>query len=223
MNLKKIFVYIVIVLSFVACNIKDVGNTEGPITYNPTFSFPIGTYNLTYDDIFANMDLPPADTALADSLFLVWFEDNFYTDTIGYYDTTITFNFSFNFLAAEQEYIKSILFRINYLSELPSRSYMQVYFNGALGNRADSLFLDGPLMIEPADTNADGFVEHAELQQKDILFDESRLDLLLTTYQIELQVGIQTRKSDVEYFKYLARYKLYIQMGMRVELEAVYD
>jgi hypothetical protein len=223
MKVKKLIGYCIIVFFCFACNIKNAGIIEGPVVYNPTFSFPVGYYNLLFENIFTNMDLPQGDTAGADSLYLVWVEDQFYKDTIGHYDTTIVVNFNFNFLENNRETIKSILFRINYLSELPSESYLQVYFDGPAGNRMDSLFLDGPLLLEPADTNNQGFVENAHTNQRDVFFDDSRFDMLLETTQLELQVGIQTRRNDIEYFKYLESYKLYIQMGIRVELEAVFE
>jgi hypothetical protein len=210
---------IFILLAF-SCNTKDADNVEGPVVYNPTISFPIGTYNLTCDKIFSNMDLPLTDTVEADSLYLLWFEDQFYNDTLGQYDTTIITTFSFDFTNNDEEVIKSILFRFNYLSELPSKSYLQLYFDGVAGMRMDSLFSDGPLLVEPADTNAEGFVESADLRQKDVYFDESKLDMIRQVEQIELNVGIQTRRSDIEYFKYLARYRIYVQLGVRVEFEA---
>jgi hypothetical protein len=219
-RLNNFWWQICILLLVISCYTKDADNIEGPVVYNPTFSFPVGTYNLTYDNIFNDMDLPLTDTAGVDSLHLIWYEENYYLDTIGQYDTTIITDFNFDFIENDQEVIKSIMFRINYFSELPSKSYMQVYFNGIGGIRMDSLFSDGPLLMEPADTNLQGFVESAELKQKDIYFDESKLDMLQQVDQIEFQVGIQTRRNDIEYFKYLARYRIYIQMGIRVELEA---
>lgn len=221
--MKKIFISyawlaFMIMLAY-SCNIKKAGDIEGPVIYNPTFSFPVGTYTLSYDNLFSNMDLPLADTAGADSLYLVWFEEHFYKDSIGQYDTTLLINFTFDFLSYDQETIKSILFRINYMSELPSESYLQVYFDEPSGLRMDSLFLDGPLLIEAADTNTQGFVQSAPMRQKDVFFDKTRLDILRITNRLEFHIGIKTRRNEIEYYKYLARYKLFIQMGIRVELE----
>jgi hypothetical protein len=220
LSLKTVWLSLIILIA-ISCNTKNADNIEGPVIYNPTFSFPVGTYNLSYDNIFSDMDLPLADTSSdIDSTYLVWFENQFYTDSTGIYDTTIVTYFDFNFLKNDQELVKSIMFRLNYKSELPSDSHIQLYFTNASGIRMDSLFADGPFLIEAADTNTEGFVESAETLQQDIYFDESKVSMLQLVDRLELSVGIETHRSTVEFFKYLARYNMYFQLGIRVELEA---
>jgi hypothetical protein len=199
---------------FQSCNVKDADNVKGPVTYNPSFSVPIGKYNMKFEEVFSHMGLGQNDT-----LQLIWFENNFYSDSIGYYDTTIFADFNFDLLNTQDEIIKSIMFRINYMVELPCKSTLQLYFNNNGSNILDSLFANGPLPIEAADTNRDGFVEIARNNQTDVFFISSKIDMLRQVSRLELHLRLLTKRDDNGYYKFLARYIVSVQLGIRVEIE----
>jgi hypothetical protein len=204
-----------------ACNVNDAKNIEGPVTYNPTFSVPIGKDTLHFRDIFRDMNLRLTDTISGtDTLYLLWYKNNLYIDSLGYFDTTIFADFNFNFFNERQEIIKSVMFRINYMSELSCNSTIQLLFEDAGGNVMDSLFADGPLLIAAADTNRQGIVESAEHRQKDVFFSKNKVNMLQQVSRLELKLHIKTGRADNKFYKFLGRYIVYIQLGVRVEIEA---
>jgi len=206
---------------FQACNINDATNIAGPVTYNPTFSVPIGKYTIHFNDIFKDMGLGRTDTISGiDTLDQLWYENNLYTDSLGYYDTTIFADFNLNFINNQQEIIKSVMFRINYKSELPCNSTIQLRFRNSGNIVIDSLFADGPFLIAAADTNRQGIVEFAEQKQKDVFFNKQKINMLQQVSRLELNVHIKTRRSDYKFYKFLSRYIFDIQLGVRVEIEA---
>jgi hypothetical protein len=201
------------------CNVRDANNIEGPVTYNPVFSFPVGTYNLNSKELFSKMNLNKINTVSETDTALIWYENSFYCDKNGYYDTHIFSDFNFRFLDNQQEIIKSIMFRVNSLSELPCKSTLQIYFINFGIHALDSLFLVEPLTLVPADTNTDGFVDFAYPVQNDILFDKEKIAMLQQVTRLGWHLRIWTKRSDKEYYKFLDRYKVYFQTGIRVEIE----
>jgi hypothetical protein len=219
-NLFKYLWSLPLIILIQSCNVNDAKNIEGPVTYNPTFSLPIGKYTLSFEELFQNMDLKPIDTISGkDTIPKIWFENNFYSDPKGYYDTSLVADFNFNFLNSKMEIIKSVMFRINYMSELPCNSTIQLYFEGNGNIVLDSLFSEGPFLIPAADTNSEGFVENGIHRQKDVFLNKDKMDMLGQVSSLELHMRIITRRSDNEFYKFLARYIVFVQLGVRVEIE----
>ncbi len=210
MKFSYLLIFIsIMVLSF-SC-IKDApGDFDNPDSnWNPSFSFPGGYASLAMDEVSGFDTL----LLLIDSLtgYPFWVEE---------VDIPMTFSmpFSMQELNSYSDEIVSIMFRLNTSNGFPAVATGQVYFLDINSLIVDSMFFDGPLVMNPGTPIGDGETINPAYNQSDVIFGQDEINDLASVKYILIEGAISTQNPDTTLIDYYPNYTLDLQLGVQVEL-----
>jgi hypothetical protein len=116
------------------------------------------------------------------------------------------------------EEIVSIMFRLNTYNGFPAVATGQVYFLDINSQIVDSMFVNGPLNMEPGTVAGDGETVNPTHNQSDVVFDQYKIDDLANVRHILIEGAIKNLALDTALIDYYPGYKLELQLGVQAEL-----
>ncbi len=201
--MSLLLVLIIFLLAGSSC-IKELPD-EFPdeYTWKPYLAFPIGEadFGLKIPHGFDTL-LLEIDTA---SGFPYWAS----IDTIPMAGGV---DFDFEKVLGKREEIKLVVLRVNTYNGFPIEVEMQAYLENAEGEVIDSLF-DPKLIMDRGELQSGGRTVVTSHTQEEIVFDEERLDILLSTRMI-------TFKGELNSVSYFPEYTFKVQLGALLGLES---
>jgi hypothetical protein len=122
--------------------------------------------------------------------------------------------FDFEEVLGDREEINYATLRFNAYNGFPIEIEIQAYLTDSQGNTLDSLF-SPPMILARGTQSAGGETKEAMLTQRDIYFDNDRLDILQESKNITFEGEIKT----IPFFdKFSFRVQLGAKLGMVTEL-----
>jgi hypothetical protein len=209
-----------VAVSLTSCIDKDAGDIDPSLVYDAEFSLPLGDSLLqAWQFVDTTSLVPLPDTVDKDTIAWFLYDGVFYFSPGELYYRSETALSLSDFITDTSE-ITSLTFRINAVNRVPARMALQLYF--ADGNRVvlDSLFPDGPLLLEAAGTGAGGEVTLPyELWKKDVPFTASMIEeLQRMEYAIE-EYRLILPDAAVDSIPFYPDQEVWLQMGVRVGLK----
>lgn len=115
--------FLIFQVLFVSCVTEDYSKIDSSLEWRPNFSIPLGSQRTTIPQ--PPLLTPPSSIILQ--------------DTIAY---------SFEHLFKEQEYIESLLFRVQAVNSYPATAIINVSYYDSQGNLLGSFTKNRPLMVD---------------------------------------------------------------------------
>ena len=218
-SLKYISI-IMLILSGFSCT-KNLNKTiNNDILYRPEYSLPIGPLNYTLNDIMPKVVLGfPVDTSLIpDTIPLITYDDIIFPDPFGH-NATFLVPYDFSTLTSQANQIKSLMFRVNYVNEMPTYSDLQVYFMNSTGAILDSLYNDALFRLEAADIDQDGNVIQYYNGQNDTYLDSVKIRHLVNSQFLRINMFIATNRTDQKVVRFYSDMEIRLQFAIRAKLE----
>ncbi len=217
--MKKEFIFLIVFLFSIfmmlaSCVKKSVTNISDNVRYQPTFSIPITTASFSINDYFENID-----TVIPGYPDYVYYNDSLLPN----YSKIITFNegvqYDFSSLGSWINQLSYAMFRLNVDNGFPTEAVLQVYFADITQSPFDSLFTDGPLIIPPAEINANGKVTSSNRGQYDVELNNRQLNELGAVNYLIVKGGVYTTRQDIDTVKFYPGYRISVQIGLRAGLD----
>ncbi len=215
--LKTIWIFSGLIL--VSCIDKDVTDIDPTLIYDAEFSLPVGDTLLVAAD-FVDTALLTTVPDLVDKDTVSWFlyDDMYYFSPGVLYDSAGT-PLSISDFFTDTSEIVSITFRVNVVNRIPAKMFLQVYFAGAGSNIPDSLFQEGPFVIQPALTKNGQVTGSWEKWKTDIPFSRDQIDKLMQMQYAIRTVWLYIPDSVHDSIPFYHDQQLWLQMGMEVRLK----
>jgi hypothetical protein len=203
-------------LLFYSCVDDFTKNTE-TVYYNPTVSFPVGPLHYTLGDIMPNTALgqPLPDTLFTDPV-LIYDDSLYFENPEDGYDTIFTEPANIQSLTNLWEYVRSLMFRVNYSNGLPVNVATQLYFLRG-GIPSDSLYPNGPVWIESAEVGTEGIVTSTYHLTTDTPIDSARIMRITQSDQIQVYLYLETYTADLDTLRVYSAHQFDVQIGIRAE------
>ncbi|MDA3953478.1 MAG: hypothetical protein PF485_07515 [Bacteroidales bacterium] len=210
MKYNSLLIFLLIIVFFVSC-IDDAPNdfNNPDSNWNPSFSFPVGYTSLGMDEDsgFDTLQL------LIDTLtgFPFWVDE---------IDVPLSYTMPFNMqeLNNFSEQIVSIMFRLNTQNGFPNQVKFQFYFQDINLLSVDSMFVDGPLMLDSGIPIGNGESVNSTSNQTNVLINRDKINELESVQYILMEGFINNVSLDTNLINYYPGYDIEIQIGIQVEL-----
>ncbi len=206
------------ILLLSGCLKEDVSNIGGNISIQPEYAIPIGSPDLALGTYLNTLNqLNPIDTMQLDTL------DGFLYDGELYqipkrFNYLQNLSFTLSGATSTSEFITAAMFRTNAVNKIPAKIELQIYFNNAGGKVIDSLYENGPMIIEPAVLDSVGNVTATSEQWKyDTSFSDDRLQNLYNISSIDVSTEVIIESLDDVITKYYSDQDLWIQLGIKIK------
>ncbi len=210
-------------LPFTSCIDKDLTNLGESVYVTPEYSLPIGNDTIYMEDLvdeyFSGL-IPIADTSLVpDTVNIFYYDSIFYMNPLRFeFESEQTFDFGS--LAGKTEYITSAMIRTNCINGIPARFYFQVYLFDYSQQMVDSVYKDGPLIIEPAKTDNTGQItQEGKLWKHDAYLSQEIINRLNDVYYLYTTVTVEIENYHATQIPYLKNQEFWSQLGLRVKLD----
>jgi hypothetical protein len=161
-----------------SCIKEDISNLSNNILINQSFSIPFGP-----SDIAIPAPLITDTSSKPGRYGSFYYNNNIYPNNFTYFTTSYTINFSLHDKQSREDWIKRIVFHLLGTNGFPTAVYSQVYIYGQNvyqdgGSIVDSVFVNGPVLLEPASVNSQGDIEQSTSTIFDVPFEGTRLAML---------------------------------------------
>lgn len=222
--MKKIFKYsglLLLVGAILACTDNLNKTVTGEALYQPEYSLPIGPAKYTLGSIMPkNVLVPVLDTALINdsTIHKISYDSMLFLDPFGH-NARFILPYDFSMLADQANKIRSLMFRANYINGFPTYFDLQVYFLDGNLNVLDSLFSDGTYRVEAADIDQNGNVTTRYAGQKDTYLDSTKIEHLINTKSLELNIYVATNRSGQKIVHFYSSSAIDLQFAVRAQLE----
>jgi len=222
-NIIKSFIAIVIPLLIITSCIDNFNRDLDTIYYNPSYSLPIGPLSYTLDEIMpanALMAYFTDSTWIPDTSDVLIYDDSFYFINPPFgYDTVYTEPFNLQSMLENSEYIVSVMFRANITNGLPVNTTIQVYLSDAAGTITDSVYAEGPILVESATIDHRDSVIYPHYTTIDTPLDSVQIQNLLESSGIDLYLHLATFRPENDTLHVYSYQYFEAQLGVRVELK----
>lgn len=212
-----------LLLSLNSCVDKDLTNFGESVYVHPEYSVPVGNETIYMEDIvedyFADLIEIP-DTLLSNDTLSV-----FHYDSVFYYNPFILefedeHTFDFSSMADRTEYITSAMIRTNCINGIPARFKFQVYLFDRSWLIIDSVYKDGPMIIDQAETDSLGqVIKPHELWKHDTYLSKEIINRLPDVYYIYSTLSVEIENFSATYIQYLKKQQFWSQLGLRIKLD----
>lgn len=217
--MKKEFILLTVFLFslfifFESCVKKNVTNISENLRYQPTYSIPITTASFSINDYFENID-----TLIPGYPDYLYYNDSLLPN----YSKIVSFNkrvqFDFSSLGSWFNRVNYAMFRLNIDNGFPTEAVLQVYFADISQTPFDSLFIDGPLVIPPAEINASGKVIKSYRGQYDVELNDRQMSELGAVNYLFVTGGVKTTRQDMDTVRFYSGYRISVQVGLRAGID----
>lgn len=203
-----------------ACLKNTDVSVGGSIRIQPEYAIPIGSPELELGTYLNSLNsLNPIDTMQLDTLEGFLYENELYEipDNIEY-STNVPFTLSGN--TETDEYVTAAMFRTNATNKIPATILLQVYLLDAAEIIFDSLYIDGPIILEAAAVDDEGEVAGVfVLPSYDVYFDEAKLDRLTEVSSMTIYNKIIIEDAGNVLSKYYEDQDLWLQLAVKIDTD----
>jgi len=209
--MKQILTFFILVLTviFTSC-LNDLPETISyDVEVNTAFAFPIGETSLELNDISGFDESLLEINPLTNEPY--WVESEHIP-----LDYTIPFEIGDIYESAEE--IVQLIFRLNMYNGFPSEVRVQLYFLDQNEFPVDSVFSDGPLLLNAATANNTGVIIRKTYSKKDILFNTQRIENLQYANKIMVYAIFSTDGIDPDLVELYDEYTIDVQIGVKANL-----
>jgi len=209
--MKQILTFFILVLTviFSSC-LNDLPETiSSDVEVNTALAFPVGETSLKLDDISGFDESLLEINPFTNKPYLFDFENI-------PLDYTIPFEIGDIYESAEE--IVQLIFRLNMYNGFPSEVRVQLYFLDQNEFPVDSVFSDGPLLLNAATANNTGVIIRKTYSKKDILFNTQRIENLQYANKIKVYAIFSTDGIDPDLVELYDEYTIDIQIGVKANL-----
>jgi hypothetical protein len=212
-SIRHIIYTPLLLLFTVSCIKKDFKQVSTDVTFNPTYSLPIGRVtNTIYDFIPESEFICNIDTALINDSIRLIETDGCYIPLPGYTFQHETFKtFDFSTLEEELQNAKMIMFVINYKSGFPCQAHVTANFNSTRDNTLFTLF-DPELLISPGEDD-----------QTIVELTGEEIDQLPDVRYIQIITTIDISELNQKVIVFDPEDTIDVQIGLKAELEISTD
>jgi hypothetical protein len=210
---SKLVGFFLIIWLFAGCIDENIFNVSTDIEITSGYSLPLGNvdYNINnYLEALDSINYPWPDS--------LYYNDTLYPNYLPFLDERDVKEFDFSRLSENLDLLEAVMFRLIIDNVYPTPALSQVYFTDGVFNYIDSAFADGPRLIPPAETNADGMVTEAYHEVVDITMSDTFLDNMENIRNIIIVSRIYTTRPDVRYVKFYSQYEFSVHIGTRIRL-----
>lgn len=219
--IKKRILYLIylFILSTSACQYNTIDSVES-VNYQPEVALPIGVFNITIEQIIESEGLEIVDPdSIPPDASSIQYGDYHYEGPVSF-DTIITTNFNIGTSDEIIEYIRLLVVRSNFINYSHAAASCQVYFKAFdTAHAFDSLFLEGPLLINTGSVRSNGTIKKFELLRNDEWFDEDRIHRLMEMYEVDIKLSYQFQQLPGEVIRYQSGELMWMQLGTRIGLD----
>ena len=204
-----------VTLLLVSCIDKDFDDIDPSLVYDAEFSLPVGdTLLVTGDFVHTASLIPVPDSVDRDTVTWFLYEDVFYFSPGTLHDRAET-PLSLSGFFTDTSEIVSLTFRINVVNRIPARMAVQVYFTDAGRVVLDSLFPEGPFVVQPAPVKNGEVTGTWEKWKTDIPFSQDQIDKLRQVQYALRDAWLYIPDSSHDSIPFFHDQPLWLQMGVR--------
>ena len=157
-----------------SCIKENIGNVSDNVMINQSFSVPLGLREVT-------LGAPSIDTSsIPGSNGSYYYDGRIYPNDSLYFTKTYNIDFNLQDKRARQEWIKRLMFHLLIENSFPTQVYSQIYIYNASRVPTDSVFANGPVLVNAASVNSQGEIEQSD-KLFDVPFEGDRLAMLKQT------------------------------------------
>jgi hypothetical protein len=213
----------ILLLGLYSCVDKDLTNIGESVYVDPEYSIPIGNETIymenLVDDYAGDLIEIPDTLHIYDSLSIFNYDSILYINPLVLeFEGERTFDFSS--LADRTEYITSAMIRTNCINNIPARFEFQVYLYDSGRLLIDSVYNNGPLIVEQAETDSLGQVtKRHELWKHDTYLSQEIIDRLPDVYYVYSTLTVEIENFSATQIKYLNDQWFWSQLGLRIKLD----
>jgi hypothetical protein len=210
----------VIVLSAVSCSKWEVKEVDYE-NYRPEIAFPLGEFNISVMDFVNGIGFPAVDPGqVPQGTPLIWYNNAYYATHAERFDTTLAIDFTLEIEDKWYDYIKSVMFRSNFINYSDASVYGQVYFLRS-GEQApfDSLFQQGPLLIHAGTVKSDGTIQEVESLKNDVYLDEQQIEQFRDISTIDIALSFRYDPVPGQVTRYPSDLFMWVQGASRIAFD----
>ncbi len=213
MKYNFFIIYLLIIL-FSGCIDENITNVSENMEITSGYSLPVGQaeYNINkYLDGLKESIFPWPDS--------LYYNDTLYPNYLEYVEEYDIKEFDFSRLGENLDMIESIMLRIMIDNGYPTKSLSQVYFTDlTMSYVIDSVFSDGPHIIEPALIDNNGRVIEPYHEIFDVYMPQRFIDNMADVRHVSIFSRVFTTRNDMLHARFYSDYKLTVHIGIRVRL-----
>lgn len=225
---QNLLLLLILILGFSNACIKDIKDLQEieDMSYNPSFSVPIGSISYTLEEIMPpdslyNFVIP--DTIIQagnlDTLILLYDDTRvFYRPELGY---TSYFQEPVNFstLSTQTQNVEYAMLKTIVSNKIPVAIKVQGYLLDASEQVVDSLIPAGSAYIPAPVANDEGLIEEPTEYTIYTHFYNEQVDALMEVTEIRVYVHLETYAQDIDTVKVYSENGLELQMALRGDLK----
>jgi hypothetical protein len=213
---------ILIFITVVSCIDKDIENIGDDLYITPGYSIPLGNDTVYMEDLIDEYagDLKEiADTSrVPDSINFFYYDNRFFVNSsVLHFEGEQDFDFSS--WSNKVDYITSAMIRTHCINKMPAKVYQQVYLMDYSWQVIDSIYHDGNLIIEAAETDNSGNVVKSGETLFDTYITHSLISRLPDVYYIYSITTIELKDFSTSNIRYLGKQEFWSELGLRIELD----
>jgi hypothetical protein len=192
-----------------SCIKENIGNVSDNVMINQSFSVPLGLREVT-------LDAPPIiDTSIIPGSYGSYYYDGrIYPNDSLYFTKTYDIDFNLQDKRARQDWIKRLMFHLLIENSFPTQVYSQIYIYNASRVPTDSVFANGPVLVNAASVNSQGEIEQSSDKLFDVPFEGDRLTMLKQTTLLVYKGTILTQNG----IRLSSKNEIKINIAIQVEV-----
>lgn len=213
--MKYIFyTFCVLILLIAGCIDENITNVSENLEITSSYSLPVGQAEYDINEYLDALKWSPFPWH--DSLY---YNDTLYPNYLEYVDEYDIKEFDFSRLGENLDMIESVMLRIIIDNGYPTKAISQVYFTDiAMAYVIDSVFANGPLMIEPAAIDNNGLVVEPYQDIFDVYMPQHFINNMADIRYVSIFSRVYTTRDDMPHARFYTDYKLKVHIGIRVGL-----
>lgn len=219
-----------LILPLIFCNacIKDIQELQEieDMSYNPSFSVPIGLLSYTLEEIMPpdslyNFVIP--DTLIQagnlDTLILLYNDDRvFFRPELGY-TSYFSEQVSFSNLSEQTENVEYAMLKTIVSNKIPVAIDVQGYLLNDSDQIVDSLISTGSAYIPAPEANEEGLIDEPTEHTIYTHFYSEKVDDLMDVTEIRVYVHLETYAQDIDTVRVYSENGIDLQIALRGDLK----
>jgi hypothetical protein len=195
------------------CIDENIFKVSKDVEIAPSYSIPLGPVSFNINDYLESLD----------TISIPWPDSLYFNDTLlpNYQSMVIRDEnklYNFSQIAKNLDMVESVMFRLMFSNGYPTPAIIQVYFADDDHNRIDSVFADGPYLLEPAALDDSGLVTAPFQDIQDVYMSPEFMDALDEVCYIIIESTVYTTRPDIPQVKFYSGYAFNVNIAARIQL-----
>jgi hypothetical protein len=219
--LKLLLAFLGLAAILYSCMDDDLTDINSTLEYEAEFSLPVGVDTLLLEQLVQSVILIPVPDYVDKDTVRYFFYDSTFYYSPGTLSDSISAPLILTPFKNDTAEIVSLMFRLNAANLIPAEFRIQIYFADSNNVILDSLYNDGPFILDPALTDESGIVTGLWEVLKDNTLPPEKIDKLMdmTHVILDTKMIIPDSSLDTVPIPFYHDQSLWIQVGVRVGLK----